>query len=75
MRLCDFTGVHAEIVRFDLSDQDSHRLKRMGVFIGQAVEIRKTGHNFILTAAGGRLAVDQEIAQGIMVQVSDQQVA
>ena len=69
-RLSEFRGESAQIVALDLPEAESKRLKCMGLFIGQSIRLQKTGSPMILTAAGSRVAIAQEIARRIMVQAN-----
>lgn len=75
-KLSDFIpGQTAEILRLDLPEAEAQRLKGMGIFAGQSIEIRKTGDNFIVTAAGGRIAIARQIARHILVLPTNPQAA
>lgn len=74
-RLSDYRGDSAEIVRLDLPEAETLRLKSLGIFAGQSIELRKAGNPLILTAAGGRVAIAAEVARQIVVQSSDHRAA
>ena len=65
-----FTGHDGEIVRLDLPEACAIRLKSLGLFEGQRVELARGGNPMILKAAGGRIAVAGEIAKGIFLRVA-----
>ena len=75
LRLSDYDGDSAEIVRLDLPEAEAQRLKSMGIFEGQSIELCRTGDPLILTAAGGRVAIAREVARQIVVQASDPRAA
>ncbi|TWT98822.1 FeoA family protein [Neorhodopirellula pilleata] len=65
-----FTGRDGEIVRLDLPEACATRLKSLGLFEGQRVELARGGNPMILKAAGGRIAVAGEIAKGIFLRAA-----
>ncbi len=70
--LCEFPGRTAEIVQFDLPEMETQRLKSLGVFEGQSIELRKAGNFMIFTAAGSRVAIANAIACRITVRASEE---
>ena len=75
LSLSEFRGRNAQILHFDLPEQEAHRLKCLGVFEGQLIQLQKAGNPMILMAAGGRVAIARDVANGIMVQARDEQAA
>ncbi|KLU04569.1 MULTISPECIES: FeoA family protein [Rhodopirellula] len=61
----------AEIIRLDLPENCASRLKALGLFEGQLVQLSRRGNPLILKAAGSRIAVAGEIAQQIFVRATD----
>ncbi|WP_315857275.1 FeoA family protein [Rhodopirellula halodulae] len=61
----------AEIIRLDLPENCAARLKALGLFEGQCVQLSRRGNPLILKAAGSRIAVAGEIAQQIIVRATD----
>ncbi|MFG0264501.1 MAG: ferrous iron transport protein A [Rhodopirellula sp. JB055] len=61
----------AEIIRLDLPESCASRLKALGLFEGQQVQLSRRGNPLILKAAGSRIAVAGEIAQQIFVRATD----
>lgn len=62
----------ATVTKIDLNGFEAERLKAMGVFEGQTVELSKGGNPVILKAAGSRLAVADDIACRILVDTNEQ---
>ena len=56
------------VTQLDLGDIEATRLKSMGIFAGQTVELTKRGNPIIVKVAGGRIAISQAIAQKIFVR-------
>lgn len=75
--LAEFGGRTAQIVQLNLPAAEEHRLKSLGLFEGQSIEVQKTetGSPLILTAAGSRVAIAHEIAARILVRPSDNRAA
>ena len=63
----DHTG---EIARLDLPEACAIRLKSLGLFEGQHVELARSGNPMIVKAAGGKIAVAGEIAKGIFMRAA-----
>ena len=66
--LSEYDGRHALVHRLNLPELESVRLKSLGIFEGQEITIQRTGSAVIILAAGGRIAVSDEIAKKIIVQ-------
>ncbi len=60
----------AEVVRLDLQATAAQRLKALGIFAGQRIQLAKTGNPMIVRAAGGSVAVAHEVAAGIVVRAA-----
>ena len=73
--LSEFRGQNAQILHLNLTESEARRLRCLGIFEGQSIELQKAGSPMILSAAGGRVAISQEIARRIVVQASDHQAA
>jgi Fe2+ transport system protein FeoA len=65
-----FSGNTGEIARLDLPEACAIRLKSLGLFEGQQVELTRSGNPLILKAAGGKIAVAGEIAKGIFMRAA-----
>ncbi len=61
------TGV---VERLDLVEADANRLKAMGIFAGQRIELARRGNPMIVKAAGGRVAIAGPIAAKILVRAA-----
>ncbi len=66
--LCDFPPGWVRVGSFDLPTNHTDRLRSMGVFAGQRIEILRSGSPTLIRAAGSRLAISAEIARGIHVE-------
>jgi Fe2+ transport system protein FeoA len=75
LKLSDFRGQRARIVRLDLPDAETHRLQCLGVFEGQLIQLLHAGSPLILIAAGSRVAIARDIVRRILVQPVDDQAA
>ena len=75
LRLSRFRGRDAQVMRFDLPENETHRLKCLGVFEGQTIRLQKPGNPMILMAAGSRVAIADDIASRIIVEAKDDQAA
>lgn len=73
--LSDYVGRHALVQRLALPENESVRLKSLGLFVGQEITIQRTGSAVIVSAAGGRVAISDEIAKQIFVQHAAERVA
>ena len=73
--LSEFRGQNALILHLNLPESEARRLRCLGIFEGQSIELQKSGSPMILFVAGGRVAISQEIARRIVVQASDHQAA
>lgn len=56
-----------QIVGFDLPAVQEHRLRTMGLFEGQIVQLLKKSNPVIIKVAGARMALAREIAGGVHV--------
>jgi len=65
-----FIGTTGEISRLDLPETCATRLKSLGLFEGQQLQLASTGNPMIVKAAGGKIAVATEIARGIYMRVA-----
>ena len=68
--LDQFLGTAGEIARLDLPEACANRLKSLGLFEGQQVQLARIGNPLIVKAAGGKVAVAGEIAKGIYMRVA-----
>jgi Fe2+ transport system protein FeoA len=50
-------------------DEDSHRLKTLGVCVGRRVELMRVGDPLILKVFGSRLGLSAELAARVQVEV------
>jgi Fe2+ transport system protein FeoA len=50
-------------------DEDTQRLKTLGVCIGRRVELVRSGDPLILKVFGSRLGISAELAQRVQVEV------
>lgn len=66
-----FIGTSGEIARLDLPEACAIRLKALGLFAGQHVQLSRVGNPMIVKAAGGKIAVAGEIARGIYMRVAN----
>jgi len=66
--LNDFVGKSGRITRLEVPELMGIRLKAMGLFEGQYLELSRLGNPMIVKAAGGKIAIAREIAQGIFMQ-------
>lgn len=70
--LSEFSGRTAEILQLNLSPTEARRLRRLGVFEGQLIELQPHGNPAIVfSVAGGRVAIAREVAQQIVVLAKD----
>ncbi|MCM2374098.1 FeoA family protein [Aporhodopirellula aestuarii] len=65
-----FIGTAGEIARLDLPEACAIRLKSLGLFEGQYVQLARSGNPMIVKAAGGKIAVAGDIAKGIYMRVA-----
>lgn len=68
--LAQFRGGDCEIARLELPEACEIRLKSLGLFAGQRVQLTRSGNPMIVKAAGGKIAVAGEIAKGIFLRVA-----
>ncbi len=57
----------ATVTRIDLDGFEAARLKAMGLYEGQTIELSRVGNPCIVRAAGSKMALANEIASHIMV--------
>ena len=50
-------------------DEDTHRLKTLGVCVGRRVELVRAGNPLILKIFGSRLGISAELAARVSVEV------
>jgi Fe2+ transport system protein FeoA len=50
-------------------DEDTHRLKTLGVCVGRRVELIRAGNPLILKVFGSRLGISAELAARVQVEV------
>ena len=50
-------------------DEDTHRLKTLGVCVGRRVELIRSGDPLILKVFGSRLGISAELAARVQVEV------
>ena len=50
-------------------DEDTHRLKTLGVCVGRRVELVRAGNPLILKVFGSRLGISAELAARVEVEV------
>ncbi|WP_283433611.1 FeoA family protein [Neorhodopirellula lusitana] len=65
-----FRGTCGQITRLDVPAACATRLKSLGLFEGQRVQLARGGNPMIVKAAGGKIAVAGEIARGIFLSVA-----
>ncbi len=58
----------AVIEKLDLPLETGNRLKSLGVFEGQRIELARQGNPLIIKAAGSRVAIAQTLAKCILVR-------
>lgn len=51
-----------------MQDSSACRLKSLGVFEGQTIEVSRRGNPLIVKAAGSRVAIAADLAEGILVR-------
>ncbi len=61
----------ARVARIAIDGNAGIRLKSLGIFAGQRVEVLCAGAIHIVKAAGGRVALGPELASGIFVERVD----
>lgn len=61
----------ATVTSIELDGFEAARLKAMGVYEGQTVELSRQGSPVIVKAAGSKLALADEIASRIMVAIDE----
>ena len=61
--------VCAVVRSVDTDDEDTHRLKTLGVCVGRRVELVRAGNPLILKVFGSRLGLSAELASRVQVEV------
>lgn len=61
----------ATVTSIDLDGFEAARLKAMGLYEGQTIELSQAGNPVIVKAAGSKMALANEIASHIMVSVDE----
>lgn len=61
----------ATVTSIELDGFEAARVKAMGLYEGQTVEVSKAGNPVIVKAAGSRMALASEIASQIMVAIDE----
>ncbi|HEX7652533.1 MAG TPA: FeoA family protein [Verrucomicrobiae bacterium] len=61
--------VCAVVRRVDTDDEDTNRLKTLGVCVGRRVELVRSGNPLILKVFGSRLGIAAELAARVQVEV------
>ena len=56
------------VVSLNLPDGSARRLKALGIFEGQELELARRGSPLIVKAAGGKVAIAEDIARQIVVR-------
>ena len=59
----------AVVREISTDDEDTERLKTLGVCVGRRVELVRTGNPLILKVFGSRLGVSAELAARVQVEV------
>lgn len=60
------------VEKLDLEPTSANRLKAMGVFEGQQIELTRQGNPLIVKAAGSRVAIAADLAKRILVRDVDE---
>ena len=60
----------AVVESLDCVESTANRLRSLGIFAGQQIEVSRRGNPLIVKAAGSRIAVSQDIAKHILVRES-----
>ncbi len=58
----------AIVKAINLAESAARRLKALGVFEGQCIEIARRGDPLIVKAAGSRIAIAEGLAKDILVE-------
>ncbi len=70
MRLDDLPArVCAVVRRVDTDDDDTHRLKTLGICLGRRVELVRVGDPLILKVFGSRLGLSASLATRVHVEI------
>ncbi|QDV69999.1 FeoA domain protein [Rosistilla carotiformis] len=56
------------VLRFNLSDEDSIRIRTLGICPGMTVEVVQNGDPLILASAGTRIGISRRIAAHVMIE-------
>ncbi len=59
------------VTRIDAADDDTDRLKAMGVCVGRKVEVVKRGDPLIVRVLGSRIGVSARLARRVVVEVCE----
>lgn len=66
--LQDYAESTGQIARLDVPEVCAQRLKSLGLFEGQDLQLARGGNPMIVKAAGGKVAVAGEIAEKIFMR-------
>ncbi len=70
MRLDELPARTCAVVReIATDDEDSHRLKTLGICVGRRVELVRAGDPLIVKVFGSRLGISAELAARVQVEV------
>ena len=70
MRLDELPArVCAVVRRVDTDDEDTHRLKTLGICLGRRVELVRVGDPLILKVFGSRLGLSASLATRVHVEI------
>ncbi len=72
VRLSDITvgdGRQVSVVGMQVGESASIRLKSLGIFLGQVIELKRAGDPMVVRAAGSRVAMSRSITDEILVQI------
>ena len=61
--------VCAVVRSVETDDEDTHRLKTLGVCVGRRIELVRAGDPLILKVFGSRLGISAELARRVRVEV------
>ena len=61
--------VCAVVRSISTDDEDTHRLKTLGVCVGRRVELARAGNPLILKVFGSRLGISAELASRVQVEI------
>lgn len=60
------------VLRFNLSDDDSIRIRTLGICPGMLVEVVQNGDPLILSSAGTRIGISRRIAKDVLIEEEPQ---